>query len=93
MGPRDAQGVKQANSIVGHIVESVRGSRPVALGGEARIPVVEADHVKTTGGEVLAERVVPMDQLIREANDEKQREAMGVSRSIVLDLYSVGLRL
>jgi hypothetical protein len=47
----------------------------------------------TQRGQVCAEVIVPVDQLVRKADDEKERATSPVSRGLVLDLYAVGFRL
>ena len=86
MGGLDVEMVEQAEGVVGHVLEQVGrldaqprhaaheiGHGGVDLSGQARIAIVEADHVKATPGQQLAELAIPVDHLHPQAHYEQQR--------------------
>src|SRR5215471_15420399 len=56
----------------------------------ADVAIVEADHAKAARGELLAERVVPMDHLRAEAHDQQQGFGVTVAEDLVADVDAVG---
>ena len=56
----------------------------------ADVAIVEADHAKAVHGELLAERVVPMDHLRSEPHDQQQRLGIVVAKDLIADVDAVG---
>src|SRR4051794_25014228 len=55
----------------------------------ADVAVVEAHDAKSAGGQSLAERIRPCDQLHAESHDQQDRWCRSVASFLVLDGYSV----
>ena len=47
-------------------------------------------EVVTAAGEILAKAVIPVDQLVRKADDEQEGTTFRVTGRLILDLYAVG---
>jgi len=84
----DPEDLEKARRVVGHIIERI-GASVVTLRGEARIPIVEPDDVMTPVREVLAEAVIPVDQLARKPADQKERPGRAVSEGFILDMNAI----
>ena len=100
----DAEVVEQAEAVARHVVQQVGRADPEAshrahhvrhgcvdLRGEARVAVVEADHVEPALGEPLAELAIPVDELHPEPHHEQERGVGAVADRLVdeLDLSDV----
>ncbi len=59
---------------------------PIEGGGQPGVPVVEPDDVATTGRQLLAEAVIPGDQLGREPSDEEEGGVVGRAEGLELQL-------
>jgi len=101
----DPERAQDAYSIVGHVIELVRGTGVARdgrqqvrftgrlhLGGQAGVAVVISDHEKAASRELLAKSIVPADQLRTKARDQQKRRSATVANRFVLDFDSVGLQ-
>ncbi len=68
----------------------VRHAEMAELLRQARIPIVEADHIVVAVGELGAELVAPVDHLRAETHDEQQRPGVTVAEGVVLEGDTVG---
>src|SRR5260370_30364730 len=104
MGGLDAQIVKYPDRVVGQVFQLVCRLRVAAErcghvgkagvlhpGGQAAVPVVEADEVESPRGELGAEVVIPADHLRAKARDQEQRPVAGRLECLVLELDPVRL--
>ncbi len=101
----DAQGVEQADAVVGHVVERVsrlstarERCHHIRLAGafhlrrETDVSVVVANDMETAGGELLAEVLFPADHLGTEAHHEQERRVLWIPKRLELDVDPVGSR-
>ena len=98
VGGRDSQLAKQHRRVLRHVAERVLLVREapgehlldarrleVEVGGAADVAVVEADHVKATLREPLAEVLVPGDHLRRQAHDQQDRRVVRIPEGLVAE--------
>ena len=79
------QQVGRPDREAGHRLHHVR-HRAVDLRGQARVAVVEADHVEAALGQSLAELEFPVDQLHPEPHHEQQGRIGGIADRLVDEL-------
>src|SRR5260370_3056729 len=104
MGGLDAQIVKYPDRVVGQVFQLVCRLRVAAErcghvgkagvlhpGGQAAVPVVEADEVESPRGELGAEVGSPADHLRAKARDQERRPVAGRPECLVLELDPVRL--
>ena len=90
MGLAYPEGIKKPHRVVGHVLQCVGRAGLIEFCGEARIPVVEPDHIMAPAREISAEVIVPVNQLVCKTADQKKGSGRRVLERFVLDLYAIG---
>ena len=85
VGGRDPEDVEEARGVGGHVAQRISAT-VLDLGREPDVPVVEADDLETTPGDLLAEPIAPAQQLGAEPADQENRGQRSVAEDLVLEL-------